>query len=265
MKLTNSMHLKIGAACLSFGGNFGLFLGQVQSPEPSRNVHQTLAPPSLQNEWMLEDHPFLMDRTQFLWKQMDFHVNWNGNIRSLLHYSFEMKYHVNSSVIKVTWFSLLLEKTLKWSWCSSRVTFTMKMAITAQSCHGGCQPTPPKVPPSEIRHYWELIKHWFPLKRPAIKPLFPEGISWRTPFSDVFGRSAEVRTQCTCNFAAGVWGSGSISQKNWRQTHLHCWWFRNPQKPPAHKCPTDSLFRNERKVVIKFQGPSFFSAYPHEN
>ena len=33
------------------------------------------------------------------------------------------------------------------------------------------QPTPPNVPPPEIRPY-----HWFPLMRPAIKPLFPRGV-----------------------------------------------------------------------------------------
>ena len=40
------------------------------------------------------------------------------------------------------------------------------------------QPTPLTVPPLEIRPgpYQTLIKHWFPLIRPAIKPLFLRGV-----------------------------------------------------------------------------------------
>ena len=43
-----------------------------------------------------------------------------------------------------------------------------------------CQPTPPPhVAPQKWLALWSgLINHWFPVIRPAIKPLFLEGVTW---------------------------------------------------------------------------------------
>ena len=102
-------------------------------------------------------------------------------------------------------------ENIKWSWCSSRVTFTMKIAITARMSwlvNLPCLRYPP-----QMRPYWELINHWFPLKGPyrnRIESLFLEG---GTRPEGGPGWSAEVRTQCTCSARRAFWGSGSISKQ----------------------------------------------------
>ena len=63
-------------------------------------------------------------------------------------------------------------------WCanSCRFCFLSTSSTSASANCGVCQPTltyPP--PPRNSRPYWTLINHWFPLMRPATKPLWNFG------------------------------------------------------------------------------------------